>query len=194
MQPRIKRPQRNLFIIMSVMVMVYLLAIRLPPQITAYLGAAVLAVSAVLMIWGRDLLMGRYRARQRRWREALERYQRFEAKLLAVSWSKLAVVLYLSLYSFDGVAICRNHIAQSLIHMEDLDGAEQWSRRALQRDPMYALPYLNLGVVAAMRGDKQRAAREFRRAVQLGFDPQAAERLFRRVTERAQENLGKSLD
>lgn len=190
MQPRIKRPQRNLFIIMSVMVMAYLLAIRLPAQITVYLGAAVLAASAVLMIWGRDFLMARYRARQRRHREALERYQRFETKLLAVPWSKLAVVLYLSLYSFDGVAICRNHIAQSLIHMEDLDGAEQWSRRALQRDPLYALPYLNLGVVAAMRGDKERAAREFGRAVQLGFDLQGAQRLFRRVTEHTNENPG----
>lgn len=189
-----KRPQRNLFIIMSVMVMAYLLAIRLPGEIALYLGAAALIVLAVLAIWARDWLMGRYRMRQRRWQEAVERYQSFEAKLLSVPWGKLAVVLYLSLYSFDGVAICRNSIAQSLINMQDLDGAEQWLRRALQRDPLYAVPYLNLGVVAAMRGNKERAAREFGRAVQLGFDPQGAQRLFRRVTAGLDENNGKPLD
>jgi tetratricopeptide (TPR) repeat protein len=194
MQPRIKRPQRNLFIIMSVMMMAYLLGTRLPGEVTLYLGAAVLAVAAVMVIWGRDFLVGRYRTRQRRWQEAAERYQKFEAKLLAVPLGKLAVVLYLSLYSFDGVAICRNNIAQSLMNMQDLDGAEQWLRRALQRDPLYALPYLNLGVVAAMRGDKERAAREFGRAVQLGFDPEGAQRLFRQVTARINESLGKLSD
>jgi len=194
MQSRLKRPQRNLFIIMSVLAMVYLLATRLPREVTLYLGAAVLVVAAVLAVWARDFLVGRYRMRQRRWREAAERYQRFEAKLLAVSWGKLAVVLYLSFYSFDGVAICRNNIGQSLMNMQDLDGAEQWLRRALQRDPLYAVPYLNLGVVAALRGDKERAVREFGRAVQLGFDPQGAQRLFRQVTARINENTGKLLD
>lgn len=194
MQSRMKRPQRNLCIIMSVLAMVYLLAARLPGEITLYLGAAALALAAILAIWGRDFLMGRYRTRQHRWREAAERYQKFEAKLLAVPWGKLAVVLYLSLYSFDGVAICRNHIGQSLMNMQDLDGAEQWLRRALHRDPLYPEPYLNLGVLAVLRGDKERAAREFGRAVQLGFNPQGAQRLFRQATERAKENLGKLLD
>ena len=194
MQSRLKRPQRNLFIIMSVLAMVYLLATRLPGEVTLYLGAAVLVVAAVLAIWARDFLVGRYRTRQRRWREAAERFQRFEVKLLAVPWGKLAVVLYLSLYSFDGVAICRNNIGQSLMNMQDLEGAEQWLRRALQRDPLYAVPYLNLGVVAALRGDKERAVREFGRAVQLGFDPHGAQRLFRQVTARMNENTGKLLD
>jgi tetratricopeptide (TPR) repeat protein len=191
---RMKRPQRNLFIIMSVMVMAYLLATRLPGVVVLYLGAVCLAAALVLLIWARDFCVGRYRSRQRRWREAAERYQKFEAKLLSVRWGQLAIVLFMSLYSFDGVAICRNNIAQSLMQLQDLDGAEQWLRRALQRDPLYAVPYLNLGVVAAMRGDKERAAREFGRAVQLGFDAEGAQRLFRQVTARFNQTTGKLLD
>ena len=189
-----KRPQRNLFIIMSLMVMIYLLATRLPGIVVLYLGAIVLALTLVFMLWSRDFLIGRYRSRQRRWQEAAERYQKFEAKLLEVRWTQWVAVLFLSLYTFDGVAICRNNIAQSLMNLRELDTAEQWLRRALQRDPLYALPYLNLGVVAALRGDKERAVREFGRAVQLGYSPEGAQRLFRQVAARINENAGKLLD
>ena len=189
-----KRPQRNLFIIMSLMVMIYLLATRLPGIAVLYLGATLLAAVVPFMLWSRDFLIGRYRSRQRRWQEAADRYQKFEAKLLQVRWTGLAAVLFLSLYTFDGVAICRNNIAQSLMNLRELDTAEQWLRRALQRDPLYALPYVNLGVVAAMRGDKERAVREFGRAVQLGYSPEGAQRLFRQTVARFNQDVGKLLD
>jgi tetratricopeptide (TPR) repeat protein len=189
-----KRPQRNLFIIMSLMVILYLLATRLPGTIVLYLGAVVLAIIAPCMLWSRDFFIGRYRSRQRRWQEAAELYQKFEAKLLAVRWTQWVAVVFISLYTFDGIAMCRNHIAQSLMNLRELDTAEQWLRRALQRDPLYALPYLNLGVVAALRGDKERAAREFGRAVQLGYSPEGAQRLFRQVVSRINEKTGKLMD
>jgi tetratricopeptide (TPR) repeat protein len=176
-----KRPQRNLFIIMSVMMAVYLIGTRLPFAIVTWLLVASLLVGAALCIWGRDFFVGRQCTRQRKWQEAAKRYQRFETKLLAAPWRKLAIVLYFGIYTFDGVALARNHVAQSLINLGDLDGAEQWLRRALQSDPMYALPYLNLGVVAALRGDQARAAREMGKAVQLGFNPDDAHRLLRRT-------------
>jgi tetratricopeptide (TPR) repeat protein len=189
-----KRPQRNLFIIMSLMVMVYLLGTRLPGSVVLYLGIIGLAVVVLLLLWSRDFLIGRYRTRQRRWQEAAERYQKFEARLLNVRWTGLAAVLFLSLYTFDGVAICRNNIAHSLMNLRELDAAEQWLRRALQRDPLYALPYLNLGVVAVLRGDKERAVREFGRAVQLGYSPEGAQRLFRQIVARINETSGKLMD
>jgi len=175
-----KRPQRNLFIIMSVLMAVYLIATRLPFPIVAWLlGASLLAI-------------GRQLTRQRKWQEAAKRYQRFETKLLAAPWRKLAIVLYFGIYTFDGVALARNNVAQSLINLGDLDGAEQWLRRALQRDPMYAVPYLNLGVVAALRGDQARAAREMGKAVQLGFNPQDAQRLLRRTLANASESTDRT--
>ena len=182
-----KRPQRNLFIIMSVMMALYLIATRLPFAIVTWLLAASLLVIAALGIWGRDFFLGGRCTRQRKWQEAAKRYQRFESKLLAAPWGKLAIVLYFGIYTFDGVALARNHVAQSLINLGDLDGAEQWLRRALQRDPMYAVPYLNLGVVAALRGDQARAAREMGKAVQLGFNPEDAHRLLRRTLASTQE-------
>jgi tetratricopeptide (TPR) repeat protein len=178
---------------MSVMLAVYLIATRLPFAIVAWPLAATLLAIAGLCIWGRDFYLGRHCTRQRKWQEAAERYQRFETKLLATPWRKLAIGLQFGIYTFDGVALARNNVAQSLINLGDLDGAEQWLRRALQRDPMYAVPYLNLGVIAALRGDQVRAAREIGKAVQLGFNPHGAQRLLRRVLASANESIGRTL-
>ncbi len=192
--PPVKRPQRNLFIIMSVMMALYLIVTRLPFAIVVWmLGGCLLGVVA-LCIWGRDVFIGRHHTRRRKWEQAAERYRTFEAKLLTARWHRLAIVLYLSIYTFDGVAIARNNVAQSLINLGDLDGAEQWLRRAIQRDPLYALPYLNLGVVAAERGDTNRAAREIGKAVQLGFNPQDAQRLLRRLLAKHNASIGRMLE
>jgi hypothetical protein len=45
-----------------------------------------------------------------------------------------------------------------------------------------------------LRGDKARAAREFGRAVQLGFDAEGAQRLYRRVLAEVDQVSGKLSD
>jgi tetratricopeptide (TPR) repeat protein len=128
--------------------------------------------------------------KRRRWEQAIERYERFEKKLLRARWSQLTVVLYLGIYSLDGVAIARNNIGQALMNAGDLDGAVRWLRSALQRDPLYAVPYVNLSVIAAMRKDETTARREMTRAVQLGFNPNSAQRILRRALAAANEQIG----
>jgi tetratricopeptide (TPR) repeat protein len=181
-----KRPQRYLFIIMTVLLAVYLLLTRLPP--VAALGLLVAIVLFVLAsaLWGRDLLIGRRHSKKKNFAKAVERYERFERKLLAIRWPRFAIVLYPNIYSFDGIAVTRNYIAQDLVKAKDFDRAVVWLRAALQRDPYYALPYVHLAVIAATRGDAHTAKREMTRAVQLGFAPVAAERILRRALE-AQE-------
>lgn len=178
-----KRPQRYLFIIMTVMVAIYLLLTRLPAAAALALLVVLAIYGLALVIWGRDLLLGRRHSSRREWRKAIERYERFEKKLLKFAWPKLTVALYLGIYSLDGVAIARNGIAHSLLNAGDLDQAVPWLRSALQRDPYYAVPYVNLAVIAAKRGDEQTAMREMTKAVQLGFNPQNAQRILRKVLE-----------
>jgi tetratricopeptide (TPR) repeat protein len=176
-----KRPQRYLFIIMTVLVAVYLLLTRLPPAAALALLVLLVLYVLVLVVWGRDLFFARRHAKRREWAKAQERFERFEKKLLRARWHRLAVVLYPSIYSLDGVAIARNNIAQVLINADDLDRAVQWLRSALQRDPFYPVPYVNLSLIAARRLDEAAARREMTRAVQLGFDPAAARRILHRA-------------
>lgn len=185
-----KRPQRYLFIIMTVLVAVYLLLTRLPPTAAlALLGLLVLYV-LVLIVWGRDLFFARRYAKRREWAKAQERYERFEKKLLRARWHRLTVVLYPSIYSMDGVAIARNNVAQVLINAGDLDRAVQWLRSALQRDPLYPVPYVNLSLIAAKRRDEAGARRDMTRAVQLGFNPAVAQRLLHRALMDAESSGG----
>jgi tetratricopeptide (TPR) repeat protein len=178
-----KRTQRNLFIIMAAMVAFYSIVTRLPWQAALAVAGAALVGFIALAVWGRDYLAARRHARRRQWPLAIERYQRFERKALKAGWRRLAVVLCLGVYSFDVPAIARNEIGQAYVNANDLEQAAAWLRSALQRDPQYAVPYVNLGVIAALRRDAAGARREMSKAVQLGYNVQAAQRILRRALE-----------
>jgi tetratricopeptide (TPR) repeat protein len=181
----IKRPQRNLLIILSALAVTWMVLMRVPSFIAIWIIVALFVFGIGLLHWARDFIAGRYRTGKRDWRGAAESYERFEKKLLTSRWSIVLVPLYLSIYTFDGVAIARNNIAQSLMGLKEYERAAHWLRSALQRDPLYAIPYLNLGTIAALRGDEANARVEFRRAVELGYSPTGAQELLRRALAQA---------
>lgn len=162
------------------------LVLRLTPWlVVAWLAATVVAILLGLAIWGRHLMIGRYRVRRRQWPKAIESFQRFEKMQLMNPHASLLLPLYLGIYTLDGVALARNHIAQALIHLNEMDDAEGWSRSALQRDPLYPLPHVNLGIIAATRNQEVQARREFQKAVNLGFNPALAQQLLARALRKA---------
>jgi tetratricopeptide (TPR) repeat protein len=180
-----KRPQRNLLIILSALAVFWLMLLRLPPMITLWLAVAMLVFGFGLLLYARDFLVGRYRTGKQEWRQAIDSYARFEKKLASSRMSVILLPIYLSIYTFDGVAIARNNMAQSLVQLNELDEALRLFRSALQRDPMFAAPYTGLGTIAALRGDAATAQLEFRRAVELGFNPMRAQELLRRALAKA---------
>ena len=62
--------------------------------------------------------------------------------------------------------------------------------RSAAARPEYAVPYVNLAVVAATRRDEAGARREMSKAVQLGYSPAGAQRILRRALDRANEKIG----
>jgi len=182
-----KRPQRNLFVILSALAVLWLVLLRVPWLATLWLLVALFVFALGLAIYARDFLVGRFRMRRRDWRKAIESFTKFEKKLGETGLGFVLTPIYLSIYSFDGVAIARNNIGRSLFELKEFDDAERWLRSALQRDPLYALPYTHLGTIAAFRGDAKTAEREFRRAVELGFSPIVAQTLLRRALMQAEK-------
>lgn len=189
-----KRPQRNLLMILSSAAVIWVVLSLFPLAVGLWVAVALIALGLVLTAWGRDFMIGRYRSRRREWDKAIESYQRFEKMLLTSRFGELFVPLYLGIYTFDGVAIARNNIAQALMNLGKLEEAEGWLRSALQRDPMYAIPYTNLGTIAALRGQESHARRQFQKAVDLGYSPTGAQQLLRRALARANEAAGKILE
>lgn len=168
------------------------IVLRLLPLATALWVVVVAAVAAlVLAVLARHFLIGRYRAQRRRWAAAAESYQRFEKMLLTSRFSGLLAPLYLGVYTLDGVAVTRNNIAQALINLGRLDEAEGWLRSALQRDPLYAVPYTNLGIIAVLRRQDSHGRRHFQKAVDLGYSPAAAQQLLQRAQAKAHQLAGK---
>ena len=176
-----KLPQRNLFVILSALAVLWLVLLRVPWLATLWLIVALFVFAFGLAFYARDFLVGRFRMRRRDWRKAIESFAKFEKKLGETGLGFVLMPIYLSIYSVDGIAIARNNIGRSLLELKEFNDAERWLRSALQRDPLYALPYTNLGTIAALRADAKTAEREFRRAVELGFNPIAAQTLLRRA-------------
>jgi len=178
-----KRTQRNLFIIMAAMVAFYSIVSRLPGiAALAVLVAALIAVG-VLAILAREYFSSKRLMRRREWQAAVEKLKKLEQKLSQASWQRASSILYLNVYTFDSVALIRNQIGQCFMNLEDPDQAVRWLRSALLRDPHFAIPYVNLALIAAQRKDEATARREMSRAVQLGFNPATASNLLRRALE-----------
>jgi len=188
---RMKRPQRILLMLLSSAAVIWLVLRLMPGAIAFGVGVAVLLMVLVLAGWARHLMMARYHMRRRQWTKAIESYQRFEKMLLTSHYSGLLIPLYLGIYSLDGVAIVRNNIAQALMKLGKLDEADGWLRSALQQDPLYAIPYLNLGTIAAIQRQEALARRQFRTAVELGYSPIGAQKLLARALARGNEAFDK---
>lgn len=180
-----KRTQRNLSIIMTVMVVIYLLLTRLPPPIALGLLAVLLVSALMLILCALDYFVGRRHEKRSRWRQAADRYERFEKKLVKTRWRRGTVLLYFGIYTFDAIAIVRNRIAECLLALDDLDAAERWLRAAQERDLDNPAPYVNLAVVAVLRHDRATAHRQMSRAVHLGFSPVTAQQIMHRAAARA---------
>lgn len=175
-----KQVQRNLLILLTAAAALWLAVRGLPLIASLSVLGALLLLLLVLALWGRDFIIGRVRARRRQWDKALARYQKFERRLLTRRGASLLLPIYMNMYSFDGVAITRNHIGLCFMHLKQLDEASRWLRAALQGDPLFALPYVNLGIIACWQSDRPAARRHLQRAVDLGFSPRAAQLLLQK--------------
>ena len=184
-----KRPQRYLLAILSALAVLWIVLIRLPPLISLWLIVAMVVFGFGLATFARDYLVGRWNVHRRDWRKALVRFEAFEKKVLETRLGFVLIPIYTSIYSFDGVAIARNNMAECLIKLDALEDAERWLRSSLQRDPLYAVPYTNLGTIAALRADRAGAELAFRRAIELGFNPAAARELLRRARAQAERKM-----
>ena len=188
-----KRTQRNLVIYAASIAALFFSLRRLPDDVQPWIGPTLLVLALGLAIWARDFMVGRYAMRRRDWHRALEHFQRFEGTLRAGPWSAFRVAIFGGFYTFDGIALTRNNIAVVHMNLGQLDEAERWLQLALARDAHYALAYVNLGTLAAMRKNEAEARRNFDRAVQLGYSATGAQLLLRRILARGNSAAGQLL-
>jgi hypothetical protein len=147
----VTRPARNRLLIACFWVGFLVLGNVLWPPLRVPAVLLLLALSLASFIVSRDFFVGRRAMRRKAWVDALMAFERFEAQLESPARRRLSW-LASGLYSFDAAAIARNNCG--VVHLENgrLDLAEASFHAALARDALYAVPHLNLAVVAAKRG------------------------------------------
>jgi tetratricopeptide (TPR) repeat protein len=172
------RPRRNLALILLFIAGAFLAAPHLPNAVLTTIAALGAVMLVVAVFAAKHLLAGRSLMKQGKWDDAALELAAFEHEQSTVAWRRALAFLFVGSWTSDGVAVARGTLGAIRLEQGRLDEAEAHLKRAVEKDPGYALPYANLALVAARRGDTAAADAHRARAHQLGFRPRAFEQAF----------------
>jgi hypothetical protein len=160
------RPTRNRLVVGAAAIACLLLGNLLRGPFVLLLVAATLTSYVAAY----DFFAGRRHLKKKRWMDAIDRLQRFEEKVAKSALRRRLSFLATGVYSSDPIAIARNNVG--VVHLENgkLELAERSFSSALERDSLYAVPHLNLAVVAAKRGDEGAREQRLSEAARLGLN------------------------
>ena len=161
------RPIRNRVVLLLCLAGAALIGAVVPRSVALALLATVFTLAFISYLVSFNYFSARRAMRKKKWVEALKGLEAYELGL-ATPWKRWLSFLALGTYSLDGVAIARNNVG--VVHLENakLEWAEKAFASALERDPLYAVPHVNLAVAAARRGDGTLMQRHLDEAARLG--------------------------
>lgn len=164
------RPARNRLVVAVFVVVAFFAA---PRMTNAMLwSATALATPVVLAALWVSMPFQRARGllRKRQYEEAATELAAFESSLTA-GWKRALASMAVGLYTSNPAAASRNTLGAVRLEQGRLDDAQTHFKAALEHDPLYAVPWGNLAVLAAMRGDAPGAEEARLKAASLGFKP-----------------------
>jgi tetratricopeptide (TPR) repeat protein len=165
------RPARNQLVVVVFVIAAFFAAPRLSDAVLW--GAAALATPLVLLaLWvTRPFHRARTLLRTKKYDEAAAELAAFETSLTQASWKRALAAMAVGFYTSNPVAAARNTLGAVRLEQGQLDAAQAHFRAALEQDPGYAVPWGNVAVLAAMRGDAAGAEDARLKAAALGFKP-----------------------
>lgn len=171
------RPRRlkllYVFACLALMALIVVVAWRLPYDkkglIFIVAGCVFFLVARLQGVAFRNLHRGRRLHDQGRYEAAIQHLDLFLTQVRAQPWRAWFVYLGGFLYTWDLEALTLNNLGSALLRLGRLDEAETRLRESLAQDPGYAMPYWNLAVLVAMRGDEPAARDCLARCESLGY-------------------------
>jgi predicted Zn-dependent protease len=173
------RPARTRLVLVVVLALALLVGPRIPEPWPALIAAAGLGFLAVALWVVQPLRRARRAFAQKRFDDAAADLAAFEVALGTSAWRRAVASLAVGLYSGNPVAVARNTLGAVRLEQGRLDDAQAHLSRALELDPEYAVPWANLALLRATRGDADGAEAARVRAQQLGFAPRSLPGLLR---------------
>lgn len=178
MSPALTRPNRNIALFAT------LVLSPLIVDMSAYLIEillAILVVCAFILIVGWQFFVARYLGKGKHWQAAIDHYKAFEARASKLRLGKVSLPVFMSIYTYSGVALAKNNMAFCYMNRGDLGEAKRLCHEALEIDPKYAVPHINLGVIAALEEDAEAADDWLQRGFELGYRNHGVQRQVRRI-------------
>ena len=163
------RPTRNRLLFAGFWVVCLILGNVLPEVIRLPFVAGIFVLAGISYAVSRQFFAGRRHLKKKRWVDAITAFQAFEQELTAASWKRSFSFLASGIYTRDPIAIARNNVGVVHLENEKLELADAAFRSALERDKDYAVPHLNLAVIAAKRGDAAAMDAGLKEAERLGL-------------------------
>lgn len=164
------RPTRNRLLVAVFVVVAFAAAPRLP-NLLLWSVTAVATPLVIAALWvSAPFLRARGFLQKQKYEEAATELAAFESSLSA-GWKRALASLVVGLYTSNPVAAARNTLGAVRLEQGRLDDAQTHFKAALERDALYAVPWGNLAVLAAMRGDAAGAEEARLKAALLGFKP-----------------------
>jgi tetratricopeptide (TPR) repeat protein len=186
----VTRPARRKILALALVIGGIALASALSGVGKLALAAILLAVSLTGYLLGRDFFRGRAAHASRSYLEAIAHYRRFLAQCERPPRSMLRF-LWLGLYTSDVAALAENNIGACLLEIGEGAEATATLEHALARDPGYAVPHVNLAILASLAGDRERADRHRDHALRLGYSSALLDRAIRGAIARANVAVGR---
>lgn len=136
----------------------------------AMLGVALLLLPGrVQGHYYREFFRGRRLLEERAFEASLPHTLRFLEEIREHPGRKRLIWLGWAAWSADIEAMAHNNAGAALLELGHWDSATEHLERALELDPSYAVPFYNLAVLAAVRGNPAEAQRCAAEAARLGF-------------------------
>ena len=184
------RPRRNLALLVALVLLLFVIDVR---AYAVEALTAILIVVGLVLVFGWHFFVARYLGAMKDWSAAINHYEAFEASARRLNFGPISLPLFMSLYTFNGVALAKNNLAFCFMNTGELEAAERSCDEALQIDPKYAVPHINLGIIAALQRDPDAAANHLQRGFDLGYRDRGVQRHVRRILEATNVAAGRSL-
>ncbi|MGE4283258.1 MAG: tetratricopeptide repeat protein [Clostridia bacterium] len=130
---------------------------------------AIINVSTKLL-W-RKFYQGRRLIQQKKYKEAIEKYESFLTNMRSNPLIKHLMFLTIKIYTLSLEAVTYNNIASCYINLSQLKKAKEAARQSLQIDELYAIPYYNLAIISVIEGNPSDAKKHLEKSGELGLKP-----------------------
>lgn len=165
------RVLRNRLLIAAFVLVSVLGGPRLSSAVVWSVTGVLFPLMLLALVVARPFHQARSLLRKQQYEEAAVSLAEFETSIAQVPWKRTLAGAAVGLYTFSAIAAARNTLGAVRLEQGRLDDAETHFKAALQHDAGYAVPWGNLAVLAAMRGDAAAAEDARLKAAAMGFKP-----------------------